>query len=366
MMNHLFPFGFPAPTAFYLVAYIVTLLIHFAFMAYVLGGSAYIALVRVQRVLRPTPKESGPIENMLIDWLPAMLSGAITAAIAPLLFLQILYQHNFYTANLLLLHRWMAILPILIIGFYVLYLLKSSYIAALPAWARVALAAVPFICFFFTGYTWMENHLLSLQTQDFWSAFYGTGRTFYYEPVMAARILVWAGLAWAATATIIAWQLWYRAKKPTNQEEPNLPNLARTALGGVIFCLLFGVLCLYLNPSLLNLLTSSRFSAPYFAIGIAGLGVYAASWRYIVRYKNTSILWLCSASAGLMLFALALLIVREGLRLQRLGGPLLQSLFANHALASQKGGFFVFLVFFVINAGLVTLCFTIVRRKEKI
>ena len=55
-------------------------------------------------------------------------SAAITAGVAPLLFLQILYQREFYTANLLLFNRWMAILPVLIVGFYSLYLIKGDWL----------------------------------------------------------------------------------------------------------------------------------------------------------------------------------------------------------------------------------------------
>jgi len=38
-MNAPFPFGFPGATAFYLTLYVVTLLIHVAFMNYVLAGA---------------------------------------------------------------------------------------------------------------------------------------------------------------------------------------------------------------------------------------------------------------------------------------------------------------------------------------
>ena len=40
--------------------------------------------------------------------------------------IQVLYQHRMYTATLLLSHRFMAIVPVLIDGFYLLYLGKSA------------------------------------------------------------------------------------------------------------------------------------------------------------------------------------------------------------------------------------------------
>ena len=81
-MDAPFPFGLPAPTAFYLVLYLATLMVHIAFMNYVLAGSATLA---VELALRRS-KES-PVSAILRDWMPFMLSAAITAGIAPLLFL---------------------------------------------------------------------------------------------------------------------------------------------------------------------------------------------------------------------------------------------------------------------------------------
>ena len=110
-MDTLFPFGFPFATSFYLTAYVLTLVLHVVFMNYVFAGSAYLAVVAVFQGKEAADPATSRLSTVLRDWMPAMLSGAITAGIAPLLFLQILYQRNHYVANLLLFHRWMALLP---------------------------------------------------------------------------------------------------------------------------------------------------------------------------------------------------------------------------------------------------------------
>ena len=134
-MDTLFPFGFPFATAFYLTIYLATLMVHIVFMNYVLAGSAYLAF---DTVLQGNGKSENPIAALLRDWMPFMISAAITAGIAPLLFLQILYQQHFYTANLLLFYRWMVILPVMLVGFYLAYLLKSKLVRQWPLVARVA------------------------------------------------------------------------------------------------------------------------------------------------------------------------------------------------------------------------------------
>ena len=80
-MDVAFPFGFPLPTAFYMILYIATLILHVVFMNYVLAGTAVMAAAH----LRSGSRGSGESTKILREWLPFMLSGAITAGVAPLL-----------------------------------------------------------------------------------------------------------------------------------------------------------------------------------------------------------------------------------------------------------------------------------------
>ena len=125
VMNTLFPFGFPWPTAMYLTLFVVTAAIYMVFMNYVLAGAivlliGYLAPGARRRVEGgpggPARSGLGLIMKVVRDWLPAILGLAITTGIAPLLFLQILYKRQFYTANLLLFNRFMLLLPALIVG----------------------------------------------------------------------------------------------------------------------------------------------------------------------------------------------------------------------------------------------------------
>ena len=83
-MDQVFPIGFPGPTAFYLTLYVLTLVVHVLFMNYVLAGTAYLAIRSLGG--RPPNRGSATISGVLSDWMPVMLSGAITAGVAPLLF----------------------------------------------------------------------------------------------------------------------------------------------------------------------------------------------------------------------------------------------------------------------------------------
>ena len=169
-----------------LALYCATLALHAGFVGYVVAGTAY-ALVRRDAVARDVRSR-----------LPFMLGCGITAGVAPLLFVQLLHQRRFYTANLLLGPRWLAVVPALVAGFYGLYLAKSS-----ERWRRPALA-VAFACFAFVAWSWSELHEL-MAAEPVWRAFYAAGERLYTGGMIAPRLVVIAGAMATMFALVAAW-----------------------------------------------------------------------------------------------------------------------------------------------------------------
>jgi hypothetical protein len=169
-----------------LALYVATLALHAVFASYVVAGTAY-ALIRKDAIAAAVRTR-----------LPFMLGCGITAGVAPLLFVQLLHQRRFYTANLLLGPRWLAIVPALIAGFYGLYLAKAS-----ERWHRLALAGA-LACFAFVAWSWSELHEL-MQADSIWSAFYAAGDRFYETAQLAPRLVVLAGAMATLFATVAAW-----------------------------------------------------------------------------------------------------------------------------------------------------------------
>ncbi|MDR0338109.1 MAG: hypothetical protein LBI18_13570 [Planctomycetaceae bacterium] len=58
---------------------------------------------------------------------PIIMALGINFGIVPLLFLQTTYYKSFYTATILTAWHWIAVIPILIVGYYALYLAAFSY-----------------------------------------------------------------------------------------------------------------------------------------------------------------------------------------------------------------------------------------------
>lgn len=167
--------GFTAPTALYLSLFAVMLGVHAVFMRYVLAGSTYLA---IGRLIGPRRCAVRGWQSILVDWLPFATGLAITAGVAPLLFVQILYVREFSTANLLLSHRWMAILPVLVVCFYLLFLQKSSWLARHRWVWRTVVASLACSGFIFIAWSWTENHLLMLD-RDAWVPHYESGALRY-------------------------------------------------------------------------------------------------------------------------------------------------------------------------------------------
>lgn len=360
-MHAAFPFGFPLPTAFYLSLYVLTLVVHVVCMNYVLAGSAYLAVVRWRK---GGGAHDDPAAALLADWLPLMLSVAITAGIAPLLLVQILYRPQFYTANLLLFHRWMAVLPVLIAGFYLLYLIRQpATMARWPRLERLATAAV-FGGFAFIGWSWTENHLLSLQSPAVWTAEFARAGWLFFTPELLPRLTTWLCGSFPALAVWLLWQLrWTRPSAGAEDGERLVRTqrcLARLALVMLGLALLSGfVYSRWLSAEDREVFWSP-LTWPWLATALAGAAMQAVSYQQMLARGQFRGNWLMLATSGVLLTTLGTAVVRESLRLARVDLP---SLLPQHEAAFAVGGLGVFVFFLVLNTALIVWCLRLTRRR---
>ena len=361
MMDTVFPFGFPWPTAFYLTWYVITLCIHVVFMNYVLAGSGYLAVAGFARIGRQVGSPETPMASHLRDWLPFAVSAAVTAGVAPLLFLQILYKQDFYTANLLLFHRWMAIVPVLIAGSYLAYLLKSRVIARWSTVMRVLVGLGAFACFLFAAWSWTENHLLS-QRRDMWPEFYAAQRMVYDEPQLWIRLGLWVSGSVATMVTIVSWQLWFAQNRGTILPPSEPRRAAWLAIGGIAASYVFGFLWYTALDDPAQHALRTLPAGPYLLVALAGIVLQVIAWARQTRSDRFREAFLLPASAGTLLTLLGMTIVREAVRLAHVDMPALQE---QHARALAVGGLPLFLCFFAINAVLVGWCFRLVQRGRR-
>lgn len=350
----------PFPTAVYLGLYLVTLWVHIAFMNYVLAGSAVMAATLL---VRGRPAAESPVFSVLRDWMPFMLSAAITAGIAPLLFLQVLYQESFYTANLLLFARWMLILPALIAGFYLAYLLKAKLVQEWPAWGRLAAGCGAFACFAFVGWSWVENHLLSVQPEAVWRAQYASGSHVFRSPELLPRLLLWFVASFPTMSLIVGWQLWDRARRTGGDPAAGARTVALVALGGIVASALWSARYYFLLDEASRNAVAGPSGRPWLILSIAGGALEFAVWAALLARRRLSGGVLLVASAGLVVNFVGTGVMNESIRLVQLDAAVgLPALHARHAESWKVSGLPVFLFFLVLNGVLMALC---VRRARR-
>ncbi len=354
-MNGLFPLNQPGPTAFYLCLFVATLAIHFVFMSYVLAGTLWI----LAGTLSSPRTGTSPITAMLKDWMPLMLSGAITAGVAPLLFIQILYREQFYTANLLQFHRWMAVLPVLIALFYLLYVLK-----ALDGRRRLLQVIASLLCagcVLFVAWSWVGNHALSLQSQEHWTALYAgtaTGKT----SGILLRLITWILMTFPTLSLLLAWQRYgATARDPLSENNSGDKWLPRVALCALVATAPSVRLYASQQPENIRDAITSSDALPWLISAATGWLCQLLGWMVLSRVGIQSFLTRVIISAGLILQVAGIMMLREVIRVTTLGERID---FARHADASTSGGLWWFLVFGIVNGAVGVWCIRMVRADH--
>lgn len=155
-------FGLPGPLWFLHMLVPLTFALHAVFMNFALGA-AFIVPVFWGVGRRREPALLDAARRLVRAW-PIAVSFTITSGVAALLFVQVLYGHMFYTANILIGWRWLAILGYLLIGFYLIYALdrlivRDRFGAGMGVIVLIALA------FLLVGHEFNNNSVLMLMPE---------------------------------------------------------------------------------------------------------------------------------------------------------------------------------------------------------
>lgn len=267
--------------------------LHWGFMNYVVFGT--FAVVR-RAVFRT---DESRLETTLRDWLPFALGGLITAGVGPLLFTQLVRPVRYGSAAALLQHSYMAILPVLIVCFYLLYMLKGANGPAARV-RRLVVGSAAFLGFLFIGWTMSRNHVLSLRP-DLWADVY-VGRAAPPDDAARARVLAWLSWAAASFCAMAQWQLGRR----------ELPS--RGLAAAAIFALHLAVPFTYRAVRI----TYGETDIPrlYVVVGVVGAGFQCLAWLAAFFGRNGPVVRACLPIGWLMSIATGA-VFREVLAIKR-------------------------------------------------
>lgn len=370
-MDRMFPFGFDSHLSFYLVVYVLTLVVHIFLMAYVLAGSLWLSWATLFPGSDSIPRTKQPLARILRDWMPFALSGAITAGVAPLLFVQILYRQQFYSANLLLGWRWMVVIPVLVIAFYLLYVVKSKVVSRMSLLVRLGLSISVATCFLFVAFCWTANHLLSLDATA-WPEAYGSGIAVKSGLALTLRLLTWISGTFPIMSVLGSWQLrgmrhrtpaWDSAISESNWLalfDADHRRLGSASIAGLVIagCSAVGYWTT-LDPSLRTHLTGN-IGMPWMVIVAAAVMFQIVGWRLQFRKPCLCNRWLSAITLAAVITMIGTASLREIIRLTHVN---LDQVNAATKAAADVGGFELFLIFTVLNVGLIAWCIQMVRSR---
>jgi len=225
------PLGLAVPVWILLALKIFGFFLHLLFMnLWVAGLPTAIYLL---------PKKPA-IAERLFHALPFFMAFGINAGIVPLLFLQVLYPQFFYPATILQAWFWFAVIPLLLIAYYAVYLASFGKF-------RVTAAQLATVLIYLIGLMFSSAMTLSANPQEWPEIFLNANRGgavhglyLYFSFEVLLRFLLVIGMAFGTLAAyFVAVAEWF-AK--STEDKNDLRKLASLYLLGAFIYFVAGVL----------------------------------------------------------------------------------------------------------------------------
>ncbi len=160
------PVPLPAPAWLLQLLLAFTFILHLLPMNLLMGGAAILAVSSYVGRNSPHHRELTRRASRLM---PPVVAFSITLGVAPLLFLQLLYGQLFYTSSVLMAWAWLAVILLLMLGYYGIYWfsLQQEELGARGFWVILVTA----IIFLHIMMIFVQNMSLLERPQDFYSEF---------------------------------------------------------------------------------------------------------------------------------------------------------------------------------------------------
>ncbi len=206
------PAGLPAPVALLRFLLLFTFLLHLLPMNLTLGGGLVAgwaalrgkAFERAGRTLEASHMRA--VAGGLVALLPVSTAFAITFGVAPLLFLQVLYGQLFYSSSVLMAWVWLAVIPLLLVGYYAYHALAARHGALDRESVGLAFGAAG--AFLLIAVVFVLNTTLMLRPDRFHGLYAASGRGLHLnvdEPMLWPRLLHMLVAACAFTGLAVAY-----------------------------------------------------------------------------------------------------------------------------------------------------------------
>jgi len=153
------PDTIPVGWIWFEILLIVTFVIHLILMNFILGGS----LLTAWDIFR------GKYEKNASGSIPTLIALTINFGVPPLLFIQVLYGHLFYTSSVIMAVPWIVVIPVLIIAYYAAYF-YAKRMDKFPQWSKAAIVLSGLILLY-VAFMFVNNSTLAIRPER-WNAYF--------------------------------------------------------------------------------------------------------------------------------------------------------------------------------------------------
>jgi len=192
----------PGPAWLFHFLLIFTFFLHAMFMNLTLGGTLLAAVAQMMSGGRPEDYRT-VLAGRLMGINTYAISLTITTGVAPLLFVQLLYQQDFYTAAILIAWVWLFFLVMLMLGYYAVYAYKfkaaPSGSSGGAGWLIVAA-----VMFLLVAMVHVAVSLIHAQPEK-WAALADNPWAILGDPTYFVRLLHFVLAAIGFSALVITW-----------------------------------------------------------------------------------------------------------------------------------------------------------------
>jgi hypothetical protein len=301
-------------------------------------------------------KHSRYFSIRLSKQLPVMMALGINFGIVPLLFLQTTYYKSFYTATVLTAWYWIAVIPILLVGYYSLYIAaySGSHSGINGQGRRILFSILAAVCLTCIG-ALIVNGLSLMVRSDLWTDF--AAKTSFHgavlgtannmsDPAFLMRLLTMFGLALMTAGTWIAFDGHYLVRKNSEGVPENYRQWSATL---AVLVTLSGCAVLTYTECAVKSSGHAILTTAYPYFGFVVLGAYAVFLLFLLA-KTVSPVFVAAAALLQFLTLAGFGIIRQigqnnGIK------PLVDV--ANLPAAVQWDTLIAFVVLFLLGTGVI-------------
>jgi hypothetical protein len=160
------PVPLPAPSWLLEFLLVFTFILHLLAMDFLLGG---VIILTVSNFIGRRDSRQHEFTRRVSRVMPPVTAFTITLGVAPLLFLQLVYGQLFYTSSDLMAWYWLAVVFLVMLGYYGVYWYQMQHDELGPKAAWVILVTA--VLFIHVAFIFTQNMTAMLHPQDFYSLY---------------------------------------------------------------------------------------------------------------------------------------------------------------------------------------------------